>query len=185
MISKLELRRQALHLTFGVILIALLYFNLIGVYSLVGILITGVTLSFLCKWFRIPIASWVMDNFEREDMRTTFPGKGPILFMLGSIIVISLFPKEIALAAMVMLAVGDAFSHIFGKMLSKQTYKYLKSVKGTLIGIGFSFVGALLFVDVTVALLGSVVTMSLEGIKLGLDDNLYIPVVAALVMSLL
>lgn len=172
-------------MSFGVFLITMLYFGFFNIYHLIGILILGYTFSQLCRKFRVPIASWVMDNFEREEYRKKFPGKGPILFMLGSIFVIYFFPLKIALASMLMLSVGDALSHIFGKLLSKKTYKYLKSVEGTLVGIVFSFLGALFFVDVALALWGSVIAMGLEGFDFGLDDNLYIPIIAAVVMSLI
>jgi dolichol kinase len=184
MISPLELRRQILHLIFGVVLITLLYYDIIGAIVLIQILLTGILFSILCKKFRVPIASWVMDRFERKEFQVNFPGKGPILFLVGSITVVLLFPKNIALASMAILSIGDAFSHVFGKLLSRKQYKYLKSIKGTIIGISFSFIAALIFVDIKLALTGSVITMGLEGIKLGIDDNLYIPVVAALVMSI-
>lgn len=185
MISGLEFRRQLLHMGFGIFLIIMLYLGFFNVYHLMGILILGYTASQLCKRYRVPIASWVMDRFEREEYRKTFPGKGPIFFMIGSILVVFFFPLKIALASMLMLSVGDALSHIFGKMLSKTTYKYLKSVEGTVVGIVFSFLGALIFVDVALALWGSVIAMGLEGFDFGFDDNLYIPIVAAIVMSLI
>ncbi|MDP3918429.1 MAG: hypothetical protein Q8Q35_00805 [Nanoarchaeota archaeon] len=184
MISRLELRRQLLHLIFGLFLITLLYLRIFNVYHLIGILVLGVLVSQLCIRYKVPLASWVMNNFERKKLRKSFPGRGPILFMIGSIIVVWLFPLKIALASMMMLAVGDALSHIFGKLLSRRTYKHLKSVEGTIMGILFSFLGAMLFVNVAVALWGSLITMGLEGFKWRIDDNLYIPIVAALVMSL-
>jgi dolichol kinase len=185
MISKLEVRRQLLHLFFGAFLITMLYFNIFTVHYLIGILLIGMILSKLCIHYNIPIASWVIKNFEREEFRKKFPAKGPIFFMLGSIIVLILFPKDIALASMAILSVGDAASHVFGKLLSKRSYKYLKSVEGTLIGITFSFLTALLFVDVALALVGSVVSLSFESLKLKLEDNLFIPIIAATVMLLI
>ncbi len=151
---------------------------------MLAILISGVILSKLCAKYRIPIASWVMDRFERDEFRYTLPGKGPILFMIGSTIVLYLFPLKIALAAMMILSVGDAVSHIFGKLLSRRTYKYLKSVEGTLVAMVFSFFGALIFVNFAAALVGSILTMMFESIEFGVDDNLFIPIVAAVVMSI-
>ena len=185
MISGLEFRRQLLHMSFGIFLIIMLYLGWFNVYHLIGILVLGYTCSQLCKRFRVPVASWVMDRFERKEYRKTFPGKGPIFFMIGSILVVYFFPLKIALASMLMLSVGDGVSHIFGKLLSKKTYKHLKSVEGTIVGIVFSFLGALIFVDVALALWGSIIAMGLEGFDFGLDDNLYIPIVAAVVMSLI
>jgi len=170
---------------FGIFLVTMLYLGIFTVYHLAAILIGGLLCSFLCKHYRVPVASWVMEHFEREHNRKTFPGKGPILFMIGSIFVVYFFPLKIALAAIMMLSVGDAASHIFGKILSRKTYKYLKSIEGTAIGIASGFAVALLFVDVNLAFFGSLIAMGFEGMNLGWDDNLWIPIIAASMMSVL
>ncbi len=185
MISALELRRQFLHMAFGIFLMTMLYFNIFTIWHLIGILILGIILSRLCKSFTVPIASWIIDKFERPENLKTFPGKGPIFFVLGSIIVVYFFPLKIALASIIILTLGDSLAHIFGKLLSNRTYKYLKSIEGTIVGIAFSFFGALLFVNVFAALSGSLLSMTLESLKLNyIDDNLLVPVTAALIMSL-
>lgn len=126
-----------------------------------------------------------MNTFERPENRKTFPGKGPIFFVLGSIIVVYFFPLKIALASIIILTLGDALSHIFGKLLSRRTYKYLKSVEGTIAGVAFSFFGALLFVNVFAAFFGSLLSITLETLKIDfIDDNLLVPVTAALIMSI-
>lgn len=184
MISALELRRQFLHLTFGVFLVILLYFRVFNVYHMIAILAAGLIMSYLCRNYEVPISSWVMAKFERENNLKIFPGRGPIYLMIGSISVLILFPLKIALASMMILALGDAFSHIFGKLLSAKTYTHLKSVEGTMAGIVFSFFGALIFVNLFPAIVGSVLSMLVENIKLDIDDNLLIPIIAASVMSL-
>ena len=88
MISALELRRQSLHLLFGIFIVCMLYFNAFSLYHLVAIFIIGFILSFLCKHYKVPIASWVMDKFERPENRYVFPGKGPLFFVLGSMVVV-------------------------------------------------------------------------------------------------
>jgi dolichol kinase len=183
-LSSLELRRQLLHMFFGIILVTLLYFQIINIYWMVIGLVTALILSKLCTIIRIPLASWVMDRFERKEYRNKFPGKGPIFFMIGSIIVLYLFPLNIALAAMVILSVGDAVSHIFGKLLAKRTYKYLKSVEGTLVAIVASFFGVLIFVNVFAAIAGVTIGLFFEDLKIGVEDNLFLPIVAAIIMSL-
>lgn len=185
MLSRLELRRQLLHMGFGIFLVMMLYLGIFTVVHLAIILFLGLLLSQICVHYHVPVASWVMDNFERKEFRKTFPGKGPILFLLGSLIVVLIFPLKIALASMMILSLGDAVSHIFGKLLSRRTYKYLKSVEGTLLAILFSFIGALLFVNVAAALASSVLSMLFEDLKTGIDDNVWIPLIAASVMVLI
>ncbi|MBS3162461.1 hypothetical protein J4467_00915 [Candidatus Woesearchaeota archaeon] len=185
MITSLELRRQLLHIFFGIFIVSMLYFHIFNIYHLITILIAGLTLSKLCCHFKIPIASWVMDRFERPDYRRTFPGKGPIFFMIGSIIVVYFFPLETALASILILSLGDGLSHIFGKLLSRRSYKHLKSIEGTLFAIVFSFFGAMIFVSAIAAFVGAISSLLLENIKIPfIDDNLFIPIVAALVISI-
>ncbi|MBI5797794.1 hypothetical protein HZA98_02735 [Candidatus Woesearchaeota archaeon] len=184
MISPLEWRRQSLHLMYGIAMIALLYFHILTLPYLIIILVIGFILSRLSIHYRIPVVAWVLDHFERESNRKTFPGKGPIFFTLGAIVVVYLFPLKTAMAAIAILTIGDAVSHIFGKLLSKRTYKYLKSVEGTVFGIVFSFFAALLFVNVTAAFFGSMLAMLIETLPLSIDDNLLIPIIAATIISL-
>jgi len=183
-LTSLELRRQLLHMGFGIVLITLLYFGILNIYLMIGGLTLALILSRLCTMTQIPIASWVMDRFERKEFRHKFPGKGPIFFMMGSIVVLYFFPLHIALAAMVILSVGDAVSHIAGKLLSRRSYKYLKSVEGTAVAIVASFFGVLIFVNFAAALVGVSVSLLFEDLKLGIEDNLFLPIVAAIIMSL-
>lgn len=184
-LSSLEFRRQLLHIFFGLFLVTMLYFNIFNLYWMFAILIAGMVCSELCKRTRVPIASWVMDRFEREGNRKSFPGKGPIYFMIGSIIVLVLFSRDIALASMVILAIGDGLSHIFGKLLSRKRYKYFKSVKGTVFSIIPAILGAFIFVSFVPAVIGGAVSMLFESLKIEIEDNLYLPIIAAIVMSLL
>lgn len=184
MISPLELRRQILHLSFGVALVILLYLGIFNIFHMIAILAAGLIMSYFCRNYEVPIASWVMEKFERETNRKIFPGRGPIFLMIGSVSVLALFPLKIALASMMILAMGDAFSHIIGKLLSARTYTHLKSVEGTIAGIIFSFCGALFFVSFLPAIVASVLSMLVENVKLGIDDNLLIPIIAASVLSL-
>ena len=184
MITSLELKRQLLHIFFGVFIVCMLYFKIFNIYHLIVILILGLTLSKLCLHFRIPVASWVMDRFVRPEYRKTFPGKGPIFFMIGSIAVVHFFSLQTALASILILSLGDGFSHIFGKLLSRKDYKHLKSIEGTLIAIVFSFFGAMIFVSSFAAFFGTISSLFLENLKIPfIDDNLFIPIVAALVIS--
>lgn len=183
-LSGLEFRRQMLHVIFGLFLVVMLYLGWFNIYHMIGILVLGVVLSRLCVKYRVPLASYVMDKFERAEFRKRFPGKGPIFFMVGSIIVLLLFPLKIALASMVILSIGDGLSHIFGKLLCKRKYKYLKSVEGTILGMGFSLLGALFFVSFVPALFAVLSSLLLENFKTGVEDNIMIPIVAAVVLSL-
>ncbi|MBI5871986.1 hypothetical protein HZB88_02775 [archaeon] len=154
-------------------------------FYLAVMLIAGILTSVFSMKYDIPVVSWFLDRFEREEYRRKFPGKAAILFVLGSLIALVLFPKDIALASILILSLGDAFAHVFGKILSRRRYVYLKSVEGTIIGIVTGFLGALIFVNPLSAAVGSFAAMGSEAVRTKLfDDNILIPLVAGAVMWL-
>ena len=53
-----------------------------------------------------------------------------------------------------------------------------------MIGIGCGILSAFIFVSIIPAVVGGAVSMMFEGLDLGLEDNLYIPIVAAIAISL-
>ena len=94
-----ELFRKSLHAAMGVGLAALIYYNIIDGLLLFKIIIMAGILSFLATKMYIPLLTEFLDRFERKEDRWTFPGRGPILMLVGSLIVLKMFTKDIALAA--------------------------------------------------------------------------------------
>ena len=183
-ITSLELRRQLFHLFFGVFLVLLLYFDILNLTILAIILIIGLILSMLSKHYKIPYVSWFLSKFDREDVR--FPGEGAFFLILGAALVIGIFPKNIALASLMILALGDSFAHLIGKAYGIKKFAH-KTMIGTLAGISFGFLGALFFVTPVTALLGAGFAMFFEAFDLKVlnskvDDNLFIPVVSSIIM---
>jgi dolichol kinase len=183
-ISELELRRQLFHLIFGTSLVILIYFDIIGIKVLSLILFLGLIISMVSRYKDIPLISWFLNKFDRKDTR--FPGEGAFFLILGTALVIAIFPKTIALASLLILAFGDSFAHLLGKAYGKKRFAH-KTAFGTLSGIFFGFLGALIFVDPVTALLGSGFSMFFEAfnlkfLKSKVDDNLFIPVVSSIIM---
>ncbi len=194
MLTKQEVGRQTLHLLIGTTTILLLYFEILSTLALFLMVITGILVSIISKRIRLPIFSFFLDHFEREDERKHFPGKGMIFFFIGSLLVVKLFPKDIALASITILTLGDSVSHVigerFGHLKNIFNEKGKKLFEGTLGGALAGFVGALLFVPLSQALVGSFVAMVAEVVKIDfnentIDDNLVVPLVAGVVMYLM
>lgn len=189
-----EIKRQALHAAMGVILVILLSNHLINTWHIFWLLIIGSLLAFLSKRIRVPIISWILDHCERPEQRKTFPGRGPVFFILGSLLVLKLFPFDAALAAILILSLGDSVSHLFGhyygRIPNPFNHKSLKLFEGTLMGAGAGFLGALFFVSPSEAFLASLGAMLAEAMEFDLnqqhiDDNLVIPLVAGTIILLL
>lgn len=184
-LDSLELRRQSFHALLGVIIVLGVLYGILDVKRLLLVFIAGVAVSALSVRYEIPGVSWFLDQFGRRDEK--IPGKGAMFFLLGSLIVIALFPQGIALASVLVLAFGDSVATIVGMHVGKIKSISRKTLEGFFSGAFAGFLGALFFVDYVSAFAASVAAMCFElldirfGIKV-IDDNLMVPLVAASVM---
>lgn len=186
-----EIRRQIFHLCLGMALLFLVKYSILNPFRLFLILIFGIILSFLSRKFKIPVVWWFLKKFEREDQLNEFPGKGTIYFFAGVLLTLKLFPQDIAYASIMVLTLGDSFSHLIGMHIGriKHPWSNVKLVEGTIAGIFFAFLGAMFFVHPIEALLASIGAMMAEVVefemnKKTVDDNLIVPLVAGTVILL-
>ena len=183
-----EIKRQIFHIYLGLTLIFLIHKDILNWFSLLLIITFGALVSFISAKINIPVISWFLDNFERPEVRKKFPGKGALSFFIGVFLVVLLFPKDIALASIMILTLGDSISHLIGKYFGKtKIMSKTKLLEGTIAGIIIGFLGAILFVSYLEAFLASLIAMIVEAIEIKyfrIDDNISIPVVAGLVIFL-
>jgi dolichol kinase len=187
--EKLELRRQVFHLVFGIAIVVLLYYGLIRLFHLIALLVTGTVIALIATRWRIPIVAWGLDTFERKDV--TFPGQGAIFYMIGSILSVILFEERIAYASILILAVGDSIGPVIGK-----TYGRMRSplnrryIEGVLAGIVTASLSVWIFVPLLHAFVASAASLLVEALELKffhkiMDDNIYIPLIAGTVLTLM
>ena len=188
MAKNLELRRQGFHILFGIVLVILLKKGILNLEYLFALLLLGLMVSLISTKKEIPVISWFLKHFDRKGEE--LPGYGVLTYLLGSIIVVGLFKENIALASIMVLALGDSFCHLgrFGKV--KNPLSGVKYFEGTVLGVVFGTIGAGFFVPWISAFFGSLVAMALESfdlffLKKRIDDNLFIPLVSGLVMGLI
>lgn len=193
MLSQLELKRQLMHIIVGLATITLLYYNILSSFAILLLIITGIMLSFLCKRIWVPIISTFLDHVEREEQKKNFPGKGTIFFFIGVLLSLQLFEQNTAYASIMVLTFGDSISHMFGARFGKIKNifngKSKKLLEGTVAGTLAGFLGAMFFVPIPEAFLGSLGAMIAEVIKIDfndttLDDNLVVPLIAGTIMLL-
>ena len=184
---KVEVNRKLLHMSLGVVLVALLKFGIVGKGHLFALLIIMLAISTLSRKYNIPVIGWLLRNFEREDYVKKFPGRGFIFYIIGSLLVLVFFPMDIAMPAILILAFADSIGHLFGIRYGKRKHPYVKTkfVEGWIAGLIAGFIAAFIFVPWHEALAASFFAMLVEGIevKIGaeeVDDNLIIPLVAAI-----
>ncbi len=188
-LSRLEMRRQAFHIGLGILVVGLLHYKLINATTLFIILTIGFIFSMLTKKYNIPVISWFLKMFDRE--KSNFPGEGAFFMVAGMFLVYGVFPRNIALAAIMVLTLGDSVAHLLGKGLGKRKFhkNTTKTWLGMVGGLIAGTLGAWVFVPFSLAFIGSLLAMLLEAIELKymgytLDDNIFVPVVAAIAMHL-
>lgn len=187
-ITNLEIRRQIFHILLGVSLVILLNNKLIIDWHIFWLLALGIAISWLSLRFRIPVIAWFLDKFERKQVR---PGKGVITYFIGVLLALKLFPFDIAMASILILALGDGVSSLigpFGKLKTKLSDK--KLFEGTFMGGLLGATAALFFVAPVEAFLASFVAMFFEAMEIRLNqkilnDNVIVPIVAGTVITLL
>jgi len=181
-----ELKRKLLHTVIGLTLISILFHygrrDLIILLSLM-LLLGSIMVVWRLQGRKIPVADWFEETFERE--RVKFPGYGAFWYVVGTLLASLILSNSNELAAAIFtLAAGDSAATIFGvRACHPLPYNRCKTVEGSLAFFIFSlpiclFVG---WIGVVLAALMAVV----EGLPSPIDDNLTIPVAAALFFLIL
>ena len=186
-ISDFEWNRQLFHIFLGIVFVVLYMYGLIGKSLILSLIVVGIILSYFSRTSKIPIICDLLNIFERKKERENFPGKGIIFYFIGVYVVLLLpFPKEVTLASIMVLALGDSVSHLYGLHYGKIKHPLSKTkfLEGTIAGFIAGFIGAFVFLPWYEALFASLAAMIVEAIeiKIGtqqIDDNLIVPLVAA------
>lgn len=188
--KKQELVRQIMHILFGLLIVILFSADLINAWILFYILIASIILSFLSIKLDVPVISWFLKNFERQNTR--LPGEGFVFFLAGSLLAIKLFSQDIALASILILSFGDGISHLIGEGIGKRKILFNKSknIEGLVFGVIAGTIAALFFVSFLEAFVASLAAMLVEAVEIKIrenhiDDNLFVPLVAGTAILLL
>lgn len=187
--TKLELIRKAGHV-------------LIGVGIAWGVA-SGVLDAWVLAFLTVVLGAIVLYNafFEQELLARVLainradaeiPGLDLLAYFIGCLLAVALFPREIALGAILILAIGDPLAHMFSTSfggrraaVTAMSYRY-----GFLAGSLGGALAAWIHVPFFPALLAALAAMFVEAGELRIadhhiDDNLTIPLVAGLVLWIL
>ncbi len=175
---KHELGRKAVHLT-SVIIILLYYWTgkEFTLYFLTAVLVIFIAVEYFRVEHRKKIP--VFWRFFRPKEDGVMGGNAT--FMMGAIIAISVFDKEIASAAILMTTFGDMAAAIFGKAFGKTWIPGLKdrAVEGCAAEFLVNVIVGIVFLDsIMVIMVMALVATIVETLIYKLDDNLIIPIFA-------
>ena len=189
---EIEVKRKVAHICVGLFIIISYYMHILKEKHLFFGILIFMSLSLLSLKFKVPLVNFLLANFERKKDLKKFPFKGMLFFLGGCLLAIKIFPRDISLASITILTLGDSLSFLCGSFLGKTKLKFnkLKKLEGILAGILFAFLGSLFFVNVTEAFFSSLIAMIVEGagFKVGvndIDDNFIVPLVAGTVIYLI
>ena len=179
-----EVARQGLHITFTS--------ALAGVSIVVSqqvFLILCVSLLMLLVWFVRARAesAFFLHLMERDHDKQRFPGKGAIMVLCGAFLTGLLFPAHI-LPALLVLGLGDSLSTLVGMRFGKK--KLLNTNKSWIGSAAFLLVSCVILVWFSswwllIALVATLAEIINYHRFLYLDDNLVIPLVVGLLLTLL
>ncbi len=189
---KPETKRRIFHIVNGIIFVSLIYFGIITPLILIIILVVGGTLCMLSLRYHIPILNFLLKHLERKEDMKVFPGKGSFYYVLGVLLVLVFFDKDIAMASIMIMALGDSIAPMVGNYYGKIKHPLSdkKFLEGTIAGGVAAFLGALIFVAPVEAAFASIAAMIAEGINLKfsgitVNDNISMPVTAGIVIWLM
>ncbi len=182
--KNVNLRRKIVHLFYGFILVFLLDFNILTTqrFLLVVLFWTGLVLASIF-WLPKPISSIVL-YFERDKSPRVL-AYGPFIFTIGSFVAYLVFPKPIAIASIINLAVGDSINALVGYHFKGNG----KRIEASLAALFATALISLQYVSLARATAGAMVTAIIEFTepKIGkrkLNDNALIPLLSGLAMKL-
>ncbi|MFX1565562.1 MAG: haloacid dehalogenase-like hydrolase [Promethearchaeota archaeon] len=190
-----EILRQLLHAS--AVIIPLLWFWDTSWHTPIYMLIGSLTLLFiLSEVFRsfgikIPLISNMVLAAGREEEIDSHV-LSPLYFAAGVTLSLLIFGTllqlpHIAVASVIVFLIGDAFSTIGGIFLGRHHYPFnrQKTIEGTLIGFTSAFFVLLLIMSPISALLTAIIAAVIELLPSQLDDNLAVPLITAIVLTIL
>ncbi len=111
---------------------------------------------------------------------------GASYVLIGSFISIAIFPKEIAVLALLFTAVGDTAAALYGKKFGKLRI-WNKTLEGSIAGLIACLIITLFFPQIPniIKFSGTFAAMFIELLPIKIDDNLRIPLFSGFVMYIL
>ncbi len=185
------LLRETLHFTAGTAIgLALLFLPRTPMLITLGVL-AALSIIFEASRFVSPLLNrWFLTNFSlvarrEEENKVT----GTTYFLIASFAVALAFPKPIAVAAILFLALGDPIASVVGKWKGK-TRLWGKSLEGHLACLVVCLIIGLVLwqtipgLSLTMAIAGVVAATVFQAFNLPLNDNLTITLGSAIVMRI-
>ncbi len=186
-----ELFRKAIHLsTNSLIPLAYLFLNIPKIWMSVILSIVSVVFVMIdLGRTRNRCLSKIFGKLFNGMLRShEIDGKltGASYVLIGSFISITIFPKEVAILALLFTAVGDTAAALYGRKFGKIKI-WNKTLEGSVAGLVACLIITLFFLQIPniIKFSGAFAAMLIELLPIKIDDNLRIPLFSGFVMYIL
>jgi phosphoserine phosphatase len=164
--------------------------SLVGVPT-VGVLIFGMALIYtISELWRLDgkdlsfISSITRHSANQSELRGF--AAAPLYFAFGILFTLLVFPHPASYAAIAMFCLGDSVASLFGGMISTSLpFNKGKTWEGSMAGFFFAFLAGSFFVHPLYAFIGAAIAMTVEVLPLPINDNVLVPVITGLALTLL
>ncbi len=181
-----EVRRQAVHFFLCMSALGVLFFfsrNWVIGITFAALVAGSLLINVTMRDRKLRLVQWFVSEFEREGVR--LPGWGAACLATGVLILAAYLNETPAIAAgLMVLGIGDGLSTLVGM---RGTHPLPWNGRKTLEGSLAFFAGALsswIFVGPLALPLAAAAALG-EGADIGIDDNLVIPIMCVIVLSVL
>ena len=183
-----EIIRKAIHLCISSFIpLAYLFLNISKLWMvlLIGIASIAIMIIDLGRTRNGWISKVFRKLFNRMLRLHELDGKltGASYVFIGSFISVVIFPKEIAILALLFTAFGDTAAALYGRKFGKLKI-WNKTLEGSIVGLIACLIIALFFPQIPniVKFSGAFAAMFIELLPIKIDDNLRIPLFSGIVM---
>ena len=177
-----ELKRKFVHLISLVLVFFYFYFldsygKFISLFPILIFLLVFLILELLrTKGIKIPLYNSFFRSKEKKKFGTH------IYFLLGEIVVLYAFDSDIALAAILMLALGDTVAALVGMRFGKNKDF---TGQGTIMELITDLIIGLILLPYFIAIPMAIIATFSEAFFKKIDDNFAVPILSALVGQIL
>jgi dolichol kinase len=178
--------RKSIHIASGFLGTLNIFHNFIPIYIAILGLLLGAILSIIVN-YDLKILSFL---HKYKGQKEIYSGQGPLSLLLAYTIlhiIAILYPelRDLTLASMLIVTVGDSLASIIGKSFNYYPLFYNKDKNwiGLIFGIISSIASIIFFIPFIHAVISSLLAMILESLDLKIagykiEDNLLIPAVS-------
>ena len=185
---KNELMRKSIHICNSLFAYSLFFFNQRDFAIAIGICTIGIILFEIARvksrkvsTFFIKIFGPIIRDFEGGGRLT-----GATYVMVSSFFVLLFFDKYVCIASILIMSYSDTAAAIIGKMYGK-TKIFKKTLEGSLAFFITSLIIILIMapeVNLGLGLVAILAATIVESLPISVDDNLSVPLIIALILSI-